>query len=83
MDHYLEVRYEELSPTPRRRCGRVCEFLELPFDPAMVDPPERAEIEAELGPVGGWRERLDARAGRRPSRRSPARCSTSSATTRR
>ncbi len=33
-------------------------FLELDFDEAMIDPPERAAIEAELGPVGAWRERL-------------------------
>jgi hypothetical protein len=26
----------------------------------MVDPPERAAIEAELGPVGAWRETLSA-----------------------
>ena len=59
MDHYLEVRYEDLDRRPRGEpCGRVCEFIELPFDPAMVDPPERAAIEADLGPVGRWRERL-------------------------
>ena len=58
MDHYLEVRYEDLVADTEATLRRVCEFLELPFDPAMVDPPERAAIEAELGPVGGWRERL-------------------------
>lgn len=60
IDHYLEVRYEELVTESERTLRTVCEFLELPFDPAMVQPPERAAIEAELGPVGGWRERLGA-----------------------
>ena len=55
----LEVRYEDLIADPEGTLRRVCELIELPFDPAMVDPPERAAIEADLGPVGRWRERLD------------------------
>ena len=39
---------------------RVCEIIDLPFDDAMLEPPEREAIVAELGPVGGWRERLTA-----------------------
>jgi hypothetical protein len=60
IDHYLEVRYEELLTDTERVLGEVCEFLELDFDPAMVEPPRRAEIEAELGAVGIWRQRLSA-----------------------
>jgi hypothetical protein len=60
MDHYAEVRYEDLVSDPEAALRRVCEFLELPFDAAMVDPPEAAVVIAELGPVGGWRERLGA-----------------------
>ncbi len=56
--HYLEVRYEELVSNPEIVLREVCEFLELEFDEAMVNPPERAAIEAELGPVGGWRQTL-------------------------
>ena len=58
MDHYSEVRYEDLVADPEGTLRRICELIELPFDPAMVDPPERAAIEADLGPVGRWRERL-------------------------
>jgi hypothetical protein len=58
MNHYTEVRYEDLLSDPERELRRVCEFLELPFDPAMVEPPEAAAIREELGPVGGWRDRL-------------------------
>lgn len=58
MDHYLEVRYEELAADTEAALRTVCDFLELEFHPAMATPPERAAIEAELGPVGGWRERL-------------------------
>ncbi len=56
IDHYMEVRYEELVGDTEAVLGRICEFVELEFDPAMVNPPERAQIEAELGPIGGWRE---------------------------
>ncbi len=58
IEHYLEVRYEELLGDTEGELRKVCEFLELPFDAAMQNPPERAEIEAELGPAGGWRESL-------------------------
>ena len=59
MNHLLEIRYEDLIADPESTLGRVCEFIELPFDPAMVDPPERSGIESVLGPVGCWRERLE------------------------
>ena len=59
VDHLLEIRYEDLIAEPESTLGRVCEFIELPFDAAMVDPPERSGIESVLGPVGCWRERLE------------------------
>ncbi len=58
MEHYTEVRYEDLIGDPEGTLRGLCELLELDFDPVMVDPPERAELEAGLGAVGGWRERL-------------------------
>jgi hypothetical protein len=58
MEHYHEVRYEDLIADPEATLRQVCEIIELPFDPAMVNPPERAALEAELGPVGGWQARL-------------------------
>ncbi len=60
MEHYVEVRYEALIADPEATLRSLCELLELDFDPAMIDPPERAGIEAGLGAVGGWRERLTA-----------------------
>jgi hypothetical protein len=59
MNHLLEIRYEDLIAEPETTLRRVCEFIELPFEPAMVDPPERSRIETGLGPVGSWRERLE------------------------
>ena len=41
---YIEVQYEELwSATPRRSCAAIAEFLELPWDDAMLRYYERAE----------------------------------------
>jgi len=60
MEHYLEVRYEDLVEDPASALRRVCEFIELPFDAGMADPPEAATIRAELGAIGVWRERLEA-----------------------
>jgi hypothetical protein len=37
LDHYIEVRYEELVREPRPQLERVCEFVDLPFDAAMLD----------------------------------------------
>ena len=59
MNHLLEVRYEDLIADPEKELRRVCEFIELDFDPAMTDPPDRDRIEAALGAVGSWRERLE------------------------
>ena len=58
MDHYLEVRYEDLLADTEATLRRVCEFIELPYDPAMANSPQRSAIEAELGPVGAWRQSL-------------------------
>ena len=58
VNHYLEVRYEDLIADPEEVLREVCEFCDLEFDPAMIDPPERAALEAELGPVGHWKTAL-------------------------
>ena len=59
MNHLIEVRYEDLIADPEATLRRVCEFIELPYDEAMTEPPERSRIENDLGPVGSWRERLE------------------------
>ncbi len=33
---YHEIRYEDLINHPERECARLCEFLELPYDDAML-----------------------------------------------
>ncbi len=59
MDWFLEIRYEDLIADTEATLRRVCEFIELPFEPDMVDPADRGTLEAVLGPVGCWRERLE------------------------
>ena len=41
--HYLELRYEDLVADPETVVRRVCEFIELPWNPAMLDYHEGAE----------------------------------------
>lgn len=43
IDHYTEVRFEELVADTEGVLRRVCEFIELDFDPVMLDYHERAE----------------------------------------
>jgi hypothetical protein len=57
VDHYLELRYEDLVSEPRQSLERVCELVALPFDAAMLDyhatAAERlAELASGLPPKG-------------------------------
>lgn len=57
LDHYVEIRYEELTRDAEATLRRVCEFVELPWDPATFDAlraaGERSASGArEPGPAG-------------------------------
>lgn len=43
IDHYMEVHFEELVADTEGVLRRVCDFIELEFDPVMLDYHERAE----------------------------------------
>ena len=58
IDHYLLVRYEDLIADTEGELRKICKFIDLDYDPAMLNATKRAEIEAELGAPGIWRERL-------------------------
>jgi Sulfotransferase family len=54
---YLELRFEDLVARPEVELERICRFLELPFDRAMLDYPSRArhrlsEYVQTFGPQG-------------------------------
>ena len=42
IDHYMEMRYEDLVSDPEANVRRVCEFIELDFDPVMLRHHEHA-----------------------------------------
>jgi Sulfotransferase family len=42
LDHYLEIRYEDLVLDTEPTLRRVCEFIELEFDQAMLGYHERS-----------------------------------------
>jgi hypothetical protein len=43
VEHYTEVKYEDLVTEPESTLRRVSEFLDLPWDPVMLDYHETAE----------------------------------------
>lgn len=44
VEHYMEVRFEDLVGDTEGQLRRVCDFIELDFDPVMLDYHERAEV---------------------------------------
>ena len=42
-DRYMEIRYEDLVTDPEETLVRVCELIQIGYDPAMLDYHERAE----------------------------------------
>ncbi|MGH2752260.1 MAG: sulfotransferase family protein [Actinomycetota bacterium] len=45
-DRYLEMHYEDLLDNPRQEMEALCRFLELDFDPAMLDYAHSSRVEA-------------------------------------
>ena len=43
VNHYMEVHFEDLVADTEGALRRVCDFIELDFDPVMLDYHERAE----------------------------------------
>jgi hypothetical protein len=65
---YMELRYEDLVADPEPSLRRICELIELAFDPAMLrhdqGASERLAELGDLGAQGGRRARdADERAG--------------------
>jgi hypothetical protein len=60
LDHYLEIRYEELVREPEPNLRRVAEFVDLPWDPAMLAYHRRSEGRlAELDrDIPAWGKKL-------------------------
>jgi hypothetical protein len=56
---YMEARYEDLVTDPEPVLRRICTFVDLPWDDAMLDYHRRAEermrreMQRELKPLGG------------------------------
>jgi hypothetical protein len=62
VDHYMEMRYEDLVSDPEANVRRVCEFIELDFDSAMLRHHEHAsermaEMNRDLAAEGTKEER--------------------------
>ena len=67
VEHYLEVRYEDLVADTENALRRVCEHIELDFDPAMLTYYERAEerLQEMAGALPAKKGRPEREAGER------------------
>jgi hypothetical protein len=67
VEHYLEVRYEDLVADSETVLRRVCEFAELDFDPVMLRYYERAEerLQEMAGALPAKKGRPEREAGER------------------
>lgn len=58
-ERWVEVRYEQLIADPERALRRLCDFVGVPFDPAMFDYARTSTYDLpEAGLVGQWRSKL-------------------------
>lgn len=69
-DRYLELRYEDLTQAPEREAQRICAFLGVNYEAAMVgdrqsrqvyqNEPWKDGVRAPLNPdsISAWKERL-------------------------
>jgi len=67
---YLEARYEELVDDPERVVRAICDFAQLPFEPAMLDyagaidvsdkPHQQRLLQSPTARVRDWRTEMSA-----------------------
>lgn len=63
-ERYIRVRYEDLIGSPETELRRVCDFLQVPFQPKMLDPATRTGIyQNDRHHVNVSRELLPSRIG--------------------
>ena len=67
VEHYVEVRYEDLIADTEGVLRRVCEHVELDYDPAMLSYYERAEerLQEMAGALPAKKGRPEREAGER------------------
>lgn len=67
----LTVRYEDLTVDPERELRRICQFIDVDYEPAMVDYGQRDHGSFKPG-LGDWSDRI--RSGKvQPAERLPSR----------
>jgi hypothetical protein len=67
IEHYIEVRYEDLVADTETVLRRVCEHIEIDYDPVMLRYYERAEerLQEMAGPLAAKKGRPEREAGER------------------
>jgi hypothetical protein len=54
----LTVRYEELTVDPERETKRICEYLELEWEPSMVEYGQHGQHGEFVREIGDWSEQI-------------------------
>jgi hypothetical protein len=58
-DRWIEIRFETLVSEPKATLSRVCAFLDIPYDPAMLEYPKHTTYDPpSTQPVGRWKREL-------------------------
>ena len=61
-DRRMELRYEDLVRNPAQELGRVCSFIGVPFEPAMLEYPRDSTYDLpESEKLEAWRSKLSPR----------------------
>ncbi|KPI10520.1 hypothetical protein OK074_0155 [Actinobacteria bacterium OK074] len=54
---FHEVRYEEITADPEKEMRRLCDFLDIEFDQAMLDYGKKDEPQVVKG-LGDWKDKI-------------------------
>lgn len=61
-DRRIELRFETLIASPKQELQRLCDFLHIPYDPAMLTYHQHTSYQAlDPGQAGKWKTQLSAR----------------------
>jgi hypothetical protein len=59
MGTYLFIRFSQLYTQLEREIKRICDFIGIDFEEAMLDPPRRgSNFPDDYDPLDGWRQKI-------------------------
>jgi len=72
-DRYIELRFEDLVADPETELGRVCAFMGVPYDPAMLHYADQSTYERPDASIAfKWKTKMPPEEAARITSRAPA-----------